>query len=382
MKKNNMNILFYFSDYGANVIRREQNKWGGVGYYRIIKPSQTIKGHKVTVVGSELTKKNESPEERWYRVFNEHDVFWTSYFSDPKEASALFYTRDKMNKAGMKKRVIIDCDDNYLDIHASHPLYDKLKSGKRDKAFMSTILTFADAITVSTEPLKQRLAKHFKDVYKIEKDIYVIPNMNDVDDWNFAPVEKDPKKFIIGYAGSNSHQDDLAMFIPQLLKIMQKYPHVHFESIGSISKDMLHLFNEFESPVMNRCDLLPATWTFDEYPKMISETKWNIGVCPLIDTAFTRCKSHIKWFDYSMFKIPVIASRVYPYFMNVGEKKTIINNITGMLVKPSEWFGVMEELILNEKKCKILGENAFNYIKKKWQYKDSDISEIIDKILS
>ncbi len=371
-----LKILFYFSDYGANVIRREQNKPGGVGYYRIVKPSQMVVGHDVTVWGSELVKKEETPEERWYRVFSEYDVFWTSYFSDPKEASALFYTRDKM-----KKKVIIDCDDNYIDILESHPLYDKLKSGKRDKAFMSTILTFADVITVSCEPLKARLAKHFKDVYKMEKKIIVIPNMNDVKDWDFAPVEKDPKKFIIGYSGSNSHQDDLAMFFPALLKIMQKYPNVYFESVGSISKDMLHLFNDFDSPIMNRCDLLPATWTFDEYPKMISETKWNIGVCPLVDSSFTRCKTHIKWFDYSMFKIPVIASRVYPYFMNVGKRKTIQHDKTGLLVKPSEWFDAIERLILDEKKRNELGENARKDIIDNWQYKDSEISKTISDMI-
>lgn len=384
-----MKILFYFSDHNANVIRREQNKWGGVGYYRIIKPSQLVKGHEVTVWGTELVKKDETPEERWHRVFTQFDVFWTSYFSDPKEASALFYTRDKFNKLidegkmpGPKKKVVIDCDDNYLDVHPSHPLYHKIKAAKRDKAFMSTIISFADVVTVSTIPLKQRFQKHFKEVHGLDKTIFVIPNMNDITEWNYTPVAKDPDKFIIGYAGSNSHQDDLEMFLDSLQKIMEKYPHVHFESVGSFSKDMLPMFYKFTSDQINRVDLLPPTWTYDEYPKMISEQKWNIGVCPLVDTAFTRCKSHIKWMDYSMFKIPVIASRVYPYFMDIGNRHTIEHEKTGLLVKPSEWFDAMESLILDEKKRTTLGENAYNYIKDNWQYKDSDISETIDKILA
>lgn len=372
-----MKILFYYSDHSANGERNFQNTYGGVGYYRTVKVAEMVKGHDVTVWGKELTKKGETPEERWHRVFSEFDVFWCSYFSDPKEAAALFYTRDKM-----KKKVVIDLDDNFWDIVPSHPLYDKIKATKRDRAFMSTILTFADVITVSTEPLKQRARKHFKEVYKMEKEIVVIPNMNDIADWDFKPVPKDPKKFIIGYAGSNSHQDDLEMFFPHLLEIMKKYPNVYFESVGSISKDMLHLFDDFPSPIMNRCDLLPATWTFKEYPKMIADQKWNIGVCPLVDSPFTRCKSHIKWFDYSMFKIPVIASRVYPYFMAIEGRKTIEHDKTGLLVKPSEWFMAMEQLILDEKKRNELGSNAYNYIKDNWQYKDSDISTKIEAILS
>lgn len=371
-----LKILFYYSDYGANIQRQLENKWGGVGYYRIIKPSQMVKGHDVTVWGKELTKKGETPEERWYRIFKEFDVFWTPYFSDPKEAAALFYTRDKM-----KKKVVIDCDDNFLDVHPSHPLYDKLKPGKRDKAFMSTILSFADAITVSTETLKQRFQQHFKEVYGItDKKIFVIPNMNDIKDWQNPIANKDHNKFIIGYAGSNSHQDDLKMFFPALLEIMKKYKHVYFESIGSISKDMLTLFQDFPSPIMNRCDLLPSTWTFDEYPKMMQEQKWNVGVAPLVDTAFTRCKTHNKWVEYSMCKMPTIASRVYPYFMAVQGKKTIEHGKTGLLVKPSEWFDALESLILNENKCKELAENAYNHIFKNWQY-DEEFTEKLENVL-
>ncbi len=370
-------ILFYYSDYGANVIRRERDAYGGVGYYRIIKPSQMVKGHEVTVVGQKLTKKGERPERRWERIFKEYDVFWASYFSDPKEASAMFCMRDKY-----KKKVVIDCDDNFLDVHESHPLYDKLKNGKRDKAFMATILSFADVITVSTEPLKQRFIKHFKDVHNLEKKIVIIPNMNDINEWNFPITPKNEDKIVIGYSGSNSHQDDLAMFMPELMKIMRKYKNVYFESIGSIGKSDLHLFKEFLPDEMNRCDLMPSTWTFQEYPEMLSTMKWDIAVAPLVDSAFTRCKSHIKFLEMSSIKTPIIASRVYPYFVDIKGRKIIEHNKTGLLVKPSEWFSAMEELILNKQKRIDLGEAAYKHVTDNWQYKDSDMSSVINEILA
>jgi len=378
-----MKILFYFSDHGANVIRQEQNTYGGVGYYRIIKPSQqAAKGHEVTVWGKELTKKatltgkGETPDQRWARIFKKFDVYWASYFSDPKEAAALFYQRDKSGK-----KVVIDVDDNFLDVLESHPLYDKLKAGKRDKAFMTTILSFADVITCSTEPLKQRFRKHFKDVHNFEKKIVVIPNMNDVRDWNVTPAPKHEDRIVIGYAGSNSHQDDLAMLFPHLLHIMKKYPNVYFESIGSISKDMLHMFKDFPMEVMNRCDLMPASWTFKDYPQTLADMKWDIGVAPLVDNAFTRCKSHIKFMEYAMVKMPCIASRVYPYFMDIGGKKVVEHGKTGLLIKPSEWSDALEDLILNQKKRIELGENAYEHVKKTWQYDESDMTKVIDDVL-
>lgn len=369
-------ILFYYSDWGANVIRREQDTYGGVGYYRIIKPAnEVIKTgkHEVTIVGQKLTKKGETPDERWTRIFNEYDVFWGSYFSDPKEAAALFYTRDKMGK-----KVIIDCDDNFLDVLDSHPLYDKLKGGKRDRAFMITILSFADVITVSTEPLKQRFRKHFKEVQGLEKKIVVLPNMNDIKDWNYPLASKNEDKIVVGYAGSNSHQEDLKMFIPELMKIMRKYKNVYFESIGSISKKDLHLFNEFTSDEMNRCDLLPATWTYKEYPEMLATLKWDIAVAPLQDNLFTRCKSHIKYLEMSALKLPTICSRVYPYFMDIKGRKVVEDGKNGLLVMPDGWFGALEDLILNKDKRIKLGEEAYKHIVADWQY---DLSSVIDDIL-
>lgn len=370
-------ILFYYSDWGANVIRKEQNTYGGVGYYRIIKPSQQIKGHEVTVVGQELTKKGETSEERWERIFKEYDVFWCSYFNDGMEASAMFSMRDKY-----KKKVVIDCDDNFLDVLESHPLYDKLKSGKRDKAFMITILSFADVITVSTEALKQRFRKHFKERFDLEKKIVVLPNMNDLNEWNFELAPKHEDKIIIGYSGSNSHQDDLMMFMPSLMKIMRKYKNVYFEVVGSIHQRDLHMFKDFTKDEMDRIDLHPGTWTFKEYPEMLSKMKWDISIAPLTDNPFARCKSHIKFLEMSSIKTPIICSRVYPYFMDIKGKKVVEHEKTGLLVKPNEWFNAIEDLVLNKEKRLRLANNAYNHVRDNWQYSDEMLLPIINDILA
>lgn len=376
-------FLFYYSDHNANAVRQTENEYGGVGYYRIIKVAEQMKslGEDVTIWGNQLVKKGETAEERWARVFKNYDVFWTSYFSDGKEASALFYTRDKFNAEGHSKRVVLDVDDNFIDILDSHPLYDRLKPGKRDKAFMSTILTLADVLTVSTEPLKQRLQKHFKDVYKLEKEIVVIPNMNDSNDWNHPLAKKHTNKIVIGYTGSNSHQDDIAMFLPQLHKVMKRHKNVYFESIGSISKEMLYLFKDWEHSEMARCDLLPATWTFKEYPKMLAQTKWDIGVAPLVDSSFTRCKSHIKFMEYSSIKVPVIASRVYPYYVAIADRDVIEHEKTGLLVKPTEWEQALEDLIRDKQKRIDLAERAHLHVKENWQYSNGLLAERLKVVI-
>ena len=371
-----MRILFYRNDHSANVNRKLEDGYGGVGYYRILQPAKRIQGHNVDIVGIKLTQKGESRDQRWNRIFKEYDVFWTTYFYDAEEASSMYYHRDKY-----KKKVIIDLDDNYLDIASTHPLYDVMKEGKRNKAFCSTILSFADVITVSTDPLKQKIQEHMKKVYGLDKKVIVIPNMNDKNDWQYKTVKKNKNKIVIGYTGSNSHYDDLEMVFPSIARIMDKYKNVHFEIMGCLTNDeAIKLFAQFSKSAKDRCDLLPPSWTFKAYPKHLAKQKWDIGICPLVDTAFTRSKSAIKFFEYSMYKIPVIASRVYPYYVDCFDRQIIDNGYTGLLVKPSEWFDALEDLILHEDKRKQLGENAYKFVCEEWQY-NQDFSNAIDKVI-
>jgi len=374
-----MKILMNFSDWCFTPERKKQNTYGGIGYYRTIKVSEQIKNHEVKVVGKEIINYGDTLESQWDTVFKEHDVFWTSYFCDDKVGAAIIYHAKKHGK-----KFIVDIDDNYLDVPESNLLYDRFKKTKRDRAMLSTILSFADAITVSTEPLKERIAAHIKSVHGMTKPIYVIPNMNDIKDWEFTKAETDPDKIVIGYTGSNSHQDDLQMCLPAIARLMKKYPQLYLEMIGSVGKDKIKEtfgYAGFDNSGLERIKLLPATPTFKEYPQYLAEQKWDIGICPLVDTAFTRSKSHIKWLEYSAVKIPTVASRVYPYFMQLKGRKTIIDGKTGLLARNNEWEAKLEKLILDKELRKTLADNAYNQIKDTWQYSSGDISETVDKML-
>lgn len=366
-----------YSDYSHNEKRKRTNQYGGLGYYRIVKIAENIRGHEVKVIGKEITLFGSTLEEQWDNVFKEYDVYWTNYFSDPQAASAIFYHAQKHGK-----KVVIDCDDNYLDIPKSNMLYDRFKEGKKDRAFLSTVLSFADAIVTTTEPLKKRLFDHIKSIHGIEKNVVVIPNFNDVRDWDYKPAKRSKKDIIIGYSGSNSHHDDLAMVMPSIVKIMRKYPNVRFQCLGVVgTSDVDKAYKGIEKAILDRMDLVGATETFKEYPEWLSKQKWNIGICPLVDTPFTRAKSHIKWMEYSMFGIPVIASRVYPYSMQCAGKDVVRDGETGLLVRDNEWFDAFEQLILNSGKRMMLADSAKEQITKEWQYDSAEITRLANKAI-
>ncbi len=362
-------ILFYRNDFAANAQRRVEDGYGGVGYYRIIKPYEYTKGYEKEIVGINLQKR------KWADIFKEFDVFWASYFSDPHQASQMYYHRDLY-----KKKVIIDLDDNYLDVPSSHPLYDRFKPTKKDKAFCSTILSFADAITVSTETLRQKLNEHFRKVYNIEKKIFVLPNMNDVKDWNYKPSPKYKDKIIIGYSGSNSHDEDLKMMLPSLGKVMDRHPNVYFEIMGAVGKSNVALFSSFSESARKRTDMIQPTWGFEDYPRRLAELKWDIGVAPLDSNNFTICKSHIKYLEYGSYSIPIVASKVYPYYVPCMGREIITDEVDGFLCQPKEWEEVLERLILDKDLREKIGKNAREHIIKDWQYGD-EYSKIIDSVL-
>lgn len=372
-------ILFHYADYGHVEERRKLNEYGGIGYYRIIKPAQYLgKLVNTKVIGKEIMDLGTSFERIWENVFTNNDCFWMNHFLGEPNASAQTFFADRL-----KRKLVYDLDDNFLDVPVTNEMYKKLQPGKRDRAVLSATLSFASTLVVSTEPLKDKLAKHFKDVYGMVKNIVVLPNMNDLDDWNYIPVEKHGDKIVIGYSGSNSHQEDLQMVMPSIAKLMNKYPNLYFELIGCVPKAKVKEYfglAGFTNSSLDRIILRPATPIFKDYPEYLSQQKWDIGICPLVDSAFTRCKSHIKWMEYSMYKIPVVASRVYPYFMDICGRKTITDGETGLLAKNHEWEAKLESLLLSKELREKLGQQSYDHIKKEWQYKDYDWKKVLSEI--
>jgi glycosyltransferase involved in cell wall biosynthesis len=248
-----MKTLMAYTDWNHTEKRRKANGYGGIGYYRIIKPSEHIEN--VKVVGRELSCYGDTLEDQWDNIFKEYDVFWTSYFADDRVAGAMFYHAKKHGK-----KVVIDIDDNYLDVPESNKLYERFKTGKKERAFLSTILSFADAIAVSTVPLKERLDRHFKERHGLEKQFIMVPNMNDVNDWDVTPANTLKDRFIIGYSGSNSHQDDFSMVVPAIGEIMRKHKHVYFEAMGLLSMDdLIKYLKGWDDDMLMRTALVGAT---------------------------------------------------------------------------------------------------------------------------
>lgn len=351
---------------------------GGVGYYRMALPARYMKKHDVEVISGDDVDKyaaGQFPDptlDKFYGLLTSCDILWMKHSDNLDAAGPLFNLANHLNVP-----IILDFDDNYFALPPHHHAYEDHKPGSEKRAVVAATLSMATAITVSTEPLKEAYKKLLKDVYKLEKDIIVLPNMNDAKEFKKVPqLKKDKGDIIIGYHGSITHNEDLKSIVPALEEVLSKYKNVKVEIMGALSSDdAVSVFENMDDELLDRVHVIAGTQGWEGFPERLMSLPWDIGIAPLIDDEFNRSKSHIKWMEYAMKKIPTVASPVYPY-------QVIEHGKTGFLAKTKdEWVDILSKLIEDKQLRKEIGENAHDEVLLNWQMKDGAYKwdEVIDK---
>jgi glycosyltransferase involved in cell wall biosynthesis len=269
------------------------------------------------------------------------------------------------------KKIILDMDDNLFEVKPDQPAWEFYKPGTEKRAFVSAFISLVDAIFVSTQPLKDYYEKYLKTVHNMEIPIYVLPNYCDEKDWQFTPTKKDENKVIIGWVGSTTHFNDLREAIPAVARVMKEHPNVHFMLTGGVSHEKAgELFNDVDDELLDRVFVGSGTESWEGFPEMMSKQQIDIGIAPLTNDEFNRGKSHIKWMEYAMYDIPTVASRVYPYQMDILDQNTIRQGETGYLCDKKEWYKTLKKLVENKELREKIGKQAHEYVLSNLQYKD------------
>lgn len=355
-------IGWIFTDWAMNAYRQENDLYGGIAYYRVIKPSQVLrKYYDIEVIGQDFTHWG-TMDEAYTRLGRDYDLIISKHIMNAQMASNILATAQHY-----KRKVIVDMDDNYLDIRADNPAAKDYAKGEQGRYSMAALLELADGLTVSTDPLKEVYSKH-------NKNIDVLPNCNDIKDWP-TPTKKNDGFIRIGYSGGTAHNDDLDLIIEPVAKILHKYPNVIFEVIGALSvekaREMGGKMLKFGThKILERFRISGGTLAWQGYPELLTSQGWDIGICPLIDEPFNQSKSHIKWMEYSMIGAATVASPVHPYIYPIQDVKVIEHAKTGFFATtPESWFEHLEILITNEKLRMQMAKNSYKQVKENWQQK-------------
>ena len=346
-----MRVLLISTDCSSNDYRVIHNAVGGVSYYRLTAPQKAVNslGHEWDYFGNKQ-------DNNFNNSLKGYDLVISKHIDNPHSAKNLKVACQK-NKIPL----VFDLDDDLFSVRTDNPAYDAgYKQGEMKRAYMATNLSFADAFFVSTEPLKDSYHNTYKDIFDIDIPTFVLPNYIDPDLWQFDS-KVNCHNPVIGYHGSVTHDSDLKIVLPVIDKLMDKHKKLRMELVGSVRKESIEkLFDGIKNK--KRFRIIKGTPAYDSFPQFIMSMKWDIGIAPLIDDAFNRGKSHIKYMEYSMKKIPTVASDVYPY----------TNNAPGALLcsTTDDWYETLDRLLKNPTERTTVGERAYQQVMFDYNYKD------------
>ncbi len=231
--------------------------------------------------------------------------------------------------------IVYDLDDMFLDISPSHPHYKALNERV---PYIKWMLNEADAITVSTLTLQKSLGKHTR------RPIHVQPNLVDWS-WFYDRPRPHTAPFNLLVSGTPTHQSDWQIIEEPLAEILNTYTQVKAIFFGELPARFVN------HPSVRLIGFLPG---YREYADQLKGLDVHLALVPLEDTPFNRCKSNIKWLEYSAAGIPGIYSDITPY------RDSITHGKTGLLVANTskDWFTAISGLLANPNLALALVENA------------------------
>lgn len=227
--------------------------------------------------------------------------------------------------------------------------FDLKKNQMKFHAWKDTILE-ADIITTTTVHLKQAIMEL---TGRSEEGIKVLPNALDLEQWKPLDVrEKFDDKFRFGWSVSASHGEDWLFIKPALKEFLSRHKDAKFVVLGDTHMDVTGI-------APGQVEWYPFSNLYEyHYSLRMPMLALDCAIAPLADLEFNRCKSPLKYAEYTAFGWPVIAQNMEPYSSH------IVHGETGMLAKTTEdWIACLESLYNNPGLRKKLRFNALFTIK-------------------
>jgi len=245
--------------------------------------------------------------------------------------------------ANLGKRRVIDVDDNYLSddlgdvVREYHPENADAWSERQESH--RRMVEEADYVVCATRPLA--------DVYRlVNPNVVVCENTVDPEDW---PKPKHHKR-IVGVVLSVNHKVD-AHLVEDALRKASQLEGVEVQVLGGDPDwDIAYTHIGFTPGV-------PA------YRRVLS--RWSIGLAPVIDNDVTRCKSDLKWLEFTMSGAALIASDSEAYrdipadcHFHASESTTFTHGIIELLSNESLRRGLVRNSTRHIKEFRMVGNES------------------------
>jgi glycosyltransferase involved in cell wall biosynthesis len=209
-------------------------------------------------------------------------VIWYRAGGRVRDIRAAF--RDLRKVYGVK-RIIVDYDDSMFIAHEVR----EVRAHKGGLRGLSLALELCDGVIVQSEPLVEHFRGHTR------APIAVSQNLIRPEDWPEPRERPAAQPPVIVLAGSASHLFDWQQVVPALENIREN-SDVELRVIGCPHPRLRELATDFRY------------WFDDISDYAASLYDADVGLCPLLDTAFNRHKSAVKAYEYALAGCAVVGS--------------------------------------------------------------------------
>jgi len=227
------------------------------------------------------------------------------------------------------KPVVHELDDLLLDVPLDHWGEDAYTDTLFD---LLGALVAADGLIAATPALAEALQP-------LNPSVDVWPNCLDDRLWQLrepapAVAATAARPLVLGYMGSQTHQPDLATIADVLGRVLARYgAAVRLQFWGGPPPPALAGHSQVTFTPLD----LPA---YADFAAFFQSQSFDLALAPLRDLPFNRCKSHIKFLEYSALGVPGVYSRLAPYTGIVTHAQN------GLLAAtPDEWAAALVQLI-------------------------------------
>ena len=330
-----------------------KERTGGVDFARIVQPAKYLNGYKDGEV--EFVVNTYDPIRDvtmdWLRVAEDHDIIFFNYTAMPWEFAKMGLMARKFNR-----KMVMDVDDALMYIKPDNPVYTAFKPGSENIKNFVAICNEVDYLTVTNGYLRNVMCRHSK---KAVQEVGVIDNFIDLENmWTYRPPFKDTHEITIMHMGSTTHFMDLAEenFVAGVDMVMKRYPNVTLLTVGALLPQLKHKWGQRYRNDFGHQDIYK--WAKDRFPEFARIS--DIVVAPLADTVYDRCKSAIKFLEYSSAKKPGVYQNIRQY------REVVVDGENGYIASSSnEWFEALSKLIEDSEHRKKVGEAAFNTVRER-----------------
>ena len=252
------------------------------------------------------------------------------------------------------KPVVYETDDLLLELPAQHPDYERYLDAR---AAMLQAVVEADAVVGSTPELCDYLSSFNPNAWLWEN--YLDDRLWRLDQFQSTATEigemANDRPVCIGYMGGHSHIIDLEPIVPALVQILEKY-----------STNVQLKFWGLEPPYSLRdhpgIEYIPVKLVdYATFAAYFPTQKCDIFIAPLQENLFNRCKSPLKFLEYSALAAPGVYSRSPSY------QRLVSHGQNGFLAgELDEWVSCLSTLIEDAPLRARLGAEAQATLRSRW----------------